>query len=82
MVVTPWLSLGRTDLNTGVFGEKHASLGSHHSCLAEGDSVDPNKKMMVEGLVAAFAKAAPSIRCARRSDHEQHARAQLCVFGG
>jgi hypothetical protein len=41
-----------------VFGEKSASLGSHHSCLAEGDSVDPNKKMMVEGLVAAFAKAA------------------------
>ena len=50
--------LGSDRPNTGAFVEKRANLGSHHSCLAEGDSVDPNKKMMVEGFVAAFAKAA------------------------
>ena len=57
MVVTPWLVLGSDRPNTGAFAEKRANLGSHHSCLAEGDHVDPNK-MMVEGFVAAFAKAA------------------------
>jgi hypothetical protein len=50
--------LGSDRPNTGAFAEKRANLGSHHSCLAEGDRVDPNKKMMVEGFVAAFAKAA------------------------
>ena len=49
--------LGSDRPNTGAFAEKRANLGSHHSYVAEGDSVDPNKKMMVEGLVAAFAKA-------------------------
>ena len=49
--------LGSDQPNTGAFAEKRANLGSHHSCLAEGDRVDPNK-MMVEGFVAAFAKAA------------------------
>ena len=49
--------LGSDRPNTGAFAEKRANLGSHHSCLAEGDRVDPNKKMMVEGFVAAFAKA-------------------------
>ena len=39
--------------------EERANLGSRHFCLAEGDTVDPNQKtMMVEGFVAAFAKAA------------------------
>ena len=50
--------LGSGRPNTGAFAEKRANLGSHHSCLAEGDRVDPNKKMMVEGFVATFAKAA------------------------
>jgi hypothetical protein len=50
--------LGSDQPNTGAFVEKRANLGSHNSYVAEGDSVDPNKKMMVEGLVAAFAKAA------------------------
>ena len=45
--------LGSDRPNTGAFAEKRANLGSHHSCLAEGDRVDPNKKMMVEGFVAA-----------------------------
>ena len=38
--------------------EERANLGYRHSCQAEGDSVDPHQKMMVEGFVAAFAKAA------------------------
>jgi hypothetical protein len=47
----------RTVRRTGA--EERANLGSRHFCLAEGDTVDPNQKtMMVEGFVAAFAKAA------------------------
>src|SRR5438067_13542500 len=50
--------LGSDRPNTGVFGEKRAGPRLPSFLPAEGDSVDPNKKVMVEGLVAAFAKAA------------------------
>jgi hypothetical protein len=55
--------VGSDRSNTAPFvetgAEERANLGSRHSCLAEGDTVDPNQKtMMVEGFVAAFAKAA------------------------
>jgi hypothetical protein len=54
--------LGSDRSNTAPFverAEKRANLGSRHFCLAEGDTVDPNQKtMIVEGFVAAFAKAA------------------------
>jgi hypothetical protein len=58
MVVAPWLSLGWTE--SGPFVEREprdVPTSAPHSCLPEGDSVDP-KKMMVEGFIAAFAKAA------------------------
>jgi hypothetical protein len=61
-VVAPWLSWGRTDRTphrSSTGAEERANLGSRHFCLAEGATVDPNQKtMMVEGFVAAFAKAA------------------------
>ena len=50
--------LGSDRPNTEAFAGERANLGSHHSCLVERDRVDPNKKMMVERFVAAFAKAA------------------------
>ena len=55
--------VGSDRSNTAPFvetgAEERANLGSRHSCLAEGDTVDPNQKtMMVEGFVAAFAKSA------------------------
>jgi hypothetical protein len=47
----------RTVRRTGA--EERANLGSRRFCLAEGDTVDPNEKtIMVEGFVAAFARAA------------------------
>ena len=82
MVVALWL--GRTDQIP--HRSPNESRGTcqprlRHSCLAEGDSVDPNHKMMVDGFVAAFAKAA------RVSDVPEEAitsdtRAQLYVPGG
>ena len=55
--------LGSDRSNTAPFVEREPrnvpTSGSRHFCLAEGDTVDPNQKtMMVEGFVAAFAKAA------------------------
>jgi hypothetical protein len=55
--------VGSDRSNTAPFvetgAEERANLGSRHSYLAEGDTVDPNQKtMMVEGFVGAFAEAA------------------------
>jgi len=58
MVVAPWLSLGRTEYRTVRRTRAEGRpTSAPHSRLPERDSVDPNK-MMVEGFIAAFAKAA------------------------
>jgi hypothetical protein len=54
-----WVGPSNTAPIVETGAEERANLGSRHSCLAEGDTVDPNQKtMMVECFVAAFAKAA------------------------
>src|SRR5207248_1963735 len=64
--------VGSAPSNTAPFvetgAEERANLGSRHSCLAEGDTVDPNQKtMMVEGFVAAFASKSSRRRKVRNS---------------
>src|SRR5207302_1025832 len=58
------------------------SLGSRHSCLSKGHRGSASEGYVGSELRRGVRKGRPGVRCARRGDHERHARAQLHVLGG